>query len=165
MQNTGSSSGSSSAVTSNGSCGGVSAPPTRGGGGGGNTISVAATPGSYMYTSSSSLLRSSTAEKAVPRAVPPPTLPKYTAGSSSFRLASLDRLAHRQRQFDQQQGSLTSTPQQLNGDTSAVTSPSQQLQQSAVSSNALDPVGFGVGRCYRPSVVPTSSFEYLNHYS
>lgn len=131
MQNTGN---NTSVVTSNGSCGGISTPTPRGGGG--TTISAAATPGSYMYTSSSSLLRSSTGEKAVPRAVPPPTLPKYTGGSSSFRLASLDRLAHRQRQFDQQQGSPVTTPQQVNGDASAVTSPSQQQQQSAVSCNA-----------------------------
>jgi hypothetical protein len=129
MQNTGN---NTSVVTSNGSCGGISAPTPRGGGG--TAISPAATPGSYMYTSSSSLLRSSTGEKAVPRAVPPPTLPKYTGGSSSFRLASLDRLAHRQRQFDQQQGSLV-TAAQVNGDASAITSPSQQ-QQSAVSCNA-----------------------------
>jgi hypothetical protein len=133
MQNTGN---NTSVVTSNGSCGGISTPNPRGGGG--TTISAAATPGSYMYTSSSSLLRSSTGEKAVPRAVPPPTLPKYTGGSSSFRLASLDRLAHRQRQFDQQQGSLITTPQQVNGDATAITSPSQQQQQqqSAVSCNA-----------------------------
>jgi hypothetical protein len=128
MQNTGN---NTSVVTSNGSCGGMSAPTSRGGGG--TSISPAATPGSYMYTSSSSLLRSSTGEKAVPRAVPPPTLPKYTGGSSSFRLASLDRLAHRQRQFDQQQGSLV-TATQVNGDASAITSPSQQ-QQSVVSCN------------------------------
>lgn len=81
-----------------------------------------------MYTSSSSLLRSSTGEKALPRAVPPPTLPKYTGGSSSYRLASLDRLAHRQRQFDQHQGSVI-TPQQVNGDAPTITSPSQQQQQ------------------------------------
>jgi hypothetical protein len=130
MQNT---NNSTSVVTSNGSCGGMSSPSARGGGG--TTISSAATPGSYMYTSSSSLLRSSTGEKALPRAVPPPTLPKYTGGSS-YRLASLDRLAHRQRQFDQQQGSVTA-PQQVNGDAPAITSPSQQQQQqSAVSFNA-----------------------------
>ncbi|KAJ9581836.1 hypothetical protein L9F63_003905 [Diploptera punctata] len=76
-----------------------------------------------MYTSSSSLLRS---EKALPRAVPPPTLPKYTAGSSSFRLASLDRLAHRQRQFENQGTGTTTPPPQANGDATAITSPSQQ---------------------------------------
>jgi hypothetical protein len=127
---------STSVVTSNGSCGGISSPSARGSGG--TTISSAATPGSYMYTSSSSLLRSSTGEKALPRAVPPPTLPKYTGGSSSYRLASLDRLAHRQRQFDQHQGSVI-TPQQVNGDAPTITSPSQQQQQqqnSAVSFNA-----------------------------
>ncbi|GFG28388.1 hypothetical protein Cfor_01759, partial [Coptotermes formosanus] len=124
MQNT---NNSTSVVTSNGSCGGMSSPSARGGGG--TTISSAATPGSYMYTSSSSLLRSSTGEKALPRAVPPPTLPKYTGGSS-YRLASLDRLAHRQRQFDQQQGSVTA-PQQVNGDAPAITSPSQQQQQQS----------------------------------
>lgn len=117
---------STSVVTSNGSCGGISSPSARGSGG--TTISSAATPGSYMYTSSSSLLRSSTGEKALPRAVPPPTLPKYTGGSSSYRLASLDRLAHRQRQFDQHQGSVI-TPQQVNGDAPTITSPSQQQQQ------------------------------------
>ncbi|XP_049832227.1 septin-7 isoform X1 [Schistocerca gregaria] len=78
-----------------------------------------ATPGSYMYTSSSGLLRS-TGERAVARAVPPPTLPKYASvggvGSgagqpSSFRLASLDRLAHRQRLFDQQQPAPPQPPQ------------------------------------------------------
>lgn len=122
---------STSVVTSNGSCGGISSPSARGGGS--TTISSAATPGSYMYTSSSSLLRSSTGEKALPRAVPPPTLPKYTGGSSSYRLASLDRLAHRQRQFDQQAGGGNAAPQQVNGDAPAITSPSQQ-QQSAVSS-------------------------------
>ncbi|PSN38918.1 hypothetical protein C0J52_11861 [Blattella germanica] len=108
------------AVTSNGIS---SSPSPR------STIS-AATPSSYMYTSSSSLLRS---EKALPRAVPPPTLPKYTAGSSSFRLASLDRLAHRQRQFDQQHqpGSAITSPPQANGDVTAITSPSQQ--QTSVS--------------------------------
>lgn len=126
MQST---SSSTSVVTSNGSCGGVSANPR---GGSGATISASVTPGSYLYTSSSSLLRSSTGEKALPRAVPPPTLPKYTGGSSSFRLASLDRLAHRQRQFDQQQGNLVTTPQQANGDAPAITSPSPQ-QQLAVS--------------------------------
>lgn len=130
MQNTNS---STSVVTSNGSCGGISTPSARGGGS--TTISSATTPGSYMYTSSSSLLRSSTGEKALPRAVPPPTLPKFTGGSSSYRLASLERLAHRQRQFDQQQGTVAST-QQVNGDAPAVTSPSQQQQQSAVSLNA-----------------------------
>jgi len=110
------SSSTTSAVTSNGSCVGTA-------------ISAAATPGSYMYTSSSGLLRSSVGDKALPRAVPPPTLPKYTGTSSSFRLASLDRLAHRQRQFDQQQGSNVTPQQQANGDVS----PSQQQQQSAVS--------------------------------
>lgn len=119
-------------VTSNGSCGGIASPNARGGGG--ITISSATTPGSYMYTSSSSLLRSSTGEKALPRAVPPPTLPKFTGGSSTYRLASLDRLAHRQRQFDQQQGSVIATPQQVNGDAPTVTSPSQQQQQSALQS-------------------------------
>jgi hypothetical protein len=114
------SSSTTSVATSNGNCVGSAA------------ISAAATPGSYMYTSSSGLLRSSMGDKAVARAVPPPTLPKYSGASSSFRLASLDRLAHRQRQFDQQQqGSGVSTPQQANGDVS----PSQQ-QQTAVSFNA-----------------------------
>jgi hypothetical protein len=105
------SSSTTSVATSNGSCVGTA-------------ISAAATPGSYMYTSSSGLLRSS-------RAVPPPTLPKYSGVSSSFRLASLDRLAHRQRQFDQQQGSSVTAPQQANGDVS----PSQQ--HSAVSFNVV----------------------------
>lgn len=123
---------STSVVTSNGSCGGIASANARGGGG--VAISSATTPGSYMYTSSSSLLRSSTGEKTLPRAVPPPTLPKFTGGSSSYRLASLDRLAYRQRQFDQQQGSVTTTPQQVNGDAPAVTSPSQQQQQSALQS-------------------------------
>lgn len=126
---------STSVVTSNGSCGGIASPNARGGGG--ITISSATTPGSYMYTSSSSLLRSSTGEKALPRAVPPPTLPKFTGGSSSYRLASLDRLAHRQRQFDQQQGSVTTTPQQVNGDAPAIISPSQQQQQSLQSKREL----------------------------
>jgi septin 7 len=127
MQNT---NNSTSVVTSNGSCGGIASANARGGGG--ITISSATTPGSYMYTSSSSLLRSSTGEKTLPRAVPPPTLPKFTGGSSTYRLASLDRLAHRQRQFDQQQGSANPPPQQVNGDAPAVTSPSQQQQQSAL---------------------------------
>jgi len=131
MSDTMQSTNGTSVVTSNGSCGGIASPNARGGGG--ITISSATTPGSYMYTSSSSLLRSSTGEKALPRAVPPPTLPKFTGGSSSYRLASLDRLAHRQRQFDQQQGSVIATPQQVNGDAPAITSPSQQQQQSAVS--------------------------------
>ncbi|XP_069674008.1 septin-7 isoform X4 [Periplaneta americana] len=103
------------------------------------SISAAATPGSYMYTSSSSLLRSSSGEKALPRAVPPPTLPKYAAGGTpSFRLASLDRLAHRQRQFEQQGTGATAPtttppqPPQPNGDATSVTSPSQQQQQQSV---------------------------------
>ncbi|GLH12538.1 Uncharacterized protein GBIM_17275 [Gryllus bimaculatus] len=79
---------------------GMSSPSTRVGGAPGGAVT--ATPGSYMYTSSSGLLRGTTGgEKvALARAVPPPTLPKYTS-SGSFRLASLDRLAHRQRLFDQ----------------------------------------------------------------
>ena len=99
-------------VTSNG----ISSPSPR------SSIS-SATPGSYLYTSSSSLLRS---EKALPRAVPPPTLPKYAAGGGSYRLASLDRLAHRQRQFDQQGTGVATPPPQANGDATAITSPSQQ---------------------------------------
>ncbi|KAK7872263.1 hypothetical protein R5R35_012116 [Gryllus longicercus] len=79
---------------------GMSSPSTRVGGAPGGAVT--ATPGSYMYTSSSGLLRGTAGgEKvALARAVPPPTLPKYTS-SGSFRLASLDRLAHRQRLFDQ----------------------------------------------------------------
>ncbi|XP_054277470.1 septin-7-like isoform X3 [Macrosteles quadrilineatus] len=55
----------------------------------------ATTPASYHYTSSSSLLAASTK-------TPPPTLPKYTAASpGTYRLAGLERLANRQRLFDQ----------------------------------------------------------------
>ena len=53
-------------------------------------------PGSYMYTSSASLLTQR--EK-------PPVLPKYhgytsSSAGASYRLASLDRLANRQKLFD-----------------------------------------------------------------
>ncbi|XP_046661513.1 septin-7-like isoform X9 [Homalodisca vitripennis] len=56
----------------------------------------AATPASYHYTSSTSLLA------AASKPTPPPTLPKYSTGSpASYRLAGLERLANRQRLFDQ----------------------------------------------------------------
>lgn len=78
--------------------------------------SAAASPSSYLYTSSSSLLKGTSAKP-----VPPPTLPKYATGgltpavsltssatsaatssssASTYRLASLDRLAQRQRLFE-----------------------------------------------------------------
>jgi len=58
----------------------------------------AASPASYHYTSSTSLLTGA-------KPTPPPTLPKYTASTSpapgGYRLAGLERLANRQRLFDQ----------------------------------------------------------------
>lgn len=95
------------------------------------------TPSSYAYTSSGSLLgRSGTA-----RPVPPPTLPKYSgsfsAGSTtglrerdregtggSHRLASLERLALRQRIIEQSANNQVSVagstvPAPPNGPTSA----------------------------------------------
>ncbi|XP_026470581.1 septin-7 isoform X2 [Ctenocephalides felis] len=94
-------------------------------------------PGSYLYTSSSTLLgaRSATgpavtADKPSVRPVPPPTLPKYTnsfnAGGvrdrdrdggigGSYRLASLDRLAMRQRLIEQTANNGTANGLQQNG--------------------------------------------------
>lgn len=54
-----------------------------------------ASPASYHYTSSTSLLTAST------KPVPPPTLPKYTSGSPATFRSGLDRLANRQKVFDQ----------------------------------------------------------------
>ncbi|XP_067001930.2 septin-7 isoform X1 [Anabrus simplex] len=93
---------------------------------GGGSSATITTPGSYMYTSSSSLLRGT--EKPLPRAVPPPTLPKYTS-SGSFRLASLDRLAQRQRLFDQQGNAIVS-PQQQNGAGDPVVPPANSTSPS-----------------------------------
>ncbi|RZF40612.1 hypothetical protein LSTR_LSTR007495 [Laodelphax striatellus] len=70
---------------------------------GGVPAKPAASPASYHYTSSASLL----AAAAAPKPSPPPTLPKYsassglTSSSATYRLASLDRLANRQRLFEQ----------------------------------------------------------------
>lgn len=60
-------------------------------------------PSSYAYTSSASLLRGDGA-KGRGIAVPPPTLPKYAGASSGYRLASLERLANRQRLYDHNNG-------------------------------------------------------------
>lgn len=85
------------------------------------------TPSSYAYTSSGSLLGRSGAA----RPVPPPTLPKYSgsfsAGSTtglrerdregtggSHRLASLERLALRQRIIEQSSNNQVSTGSSLN---------------------------------------------------
>ncbi|XP_039278223.1 septin-7 isoform X3 [Nilaparvata lugens] len=73
----------------------------------------AASPASYHYTSSASLLAAAAAPKPNP---PPPTLPKYTTGSLSsassatYRLASLDRLANRQRLFEQNSTAAATPP-------------------------------------------------------
>lgn len=94
-------------------------------------------PGSYMYTSSSTLLgaRSATgpavtADKPSVRPVPPPTLPKYTSSfnaggvrdrdrdggiGGSYRLPSLDRLAMRQRLIEQTANNGTTNGLQQNG--------------------------------------------------
>lgn len=56
----------------------------------------AANPASYHYTSSTSLLTA-----ASNKPTPPPTLPKYNSGSPSYRLTGLERLANRQRLYDQ----------------------------------------------------------------
>lgn len=64
-------------------------------------------PGSYAYTSSSSLLRSHDSGKGRGIAVPPPTLPKYVGSTTGYRLASLERLANRQRLYEHQNGSTT----------------------------------------------------------
>lgn len=85
-------------------------------------------PSSYAYTSSTGLLNRSTEKPS-----PPPTLPKYTssfnAGSSmirdrdkdgiggSYRLASIERLALRQRYIDQS----TNNQSQTNNSTSTAT--------------------------------------------
>lgn len=85
-------------------------------------------PSSYMYTSSSGLLNRNTEKPS-----PPPTLPKYTssfnAGSTlnrdrdkdniggSYRLASIDRLALRQRYIDQ---ATTSPTMNTNGTTAPI---------------------------------------------
>lgn len=61
-----------------------------------NKTPTTVSPASYHYTSSTSLLNAST------KPVPPPTLPKYSSGSpATYRLASLERLANRQRLFEQ----------------------------------------------------------------
>ncbi|KAF4522271.1 hypothetical protein B566_EDAN011967 [Ephemera danica] len=87
---------------------------------------------SYAYTSGSSLLRSShdsSSSKGRGIAVPPPTLPKYVAGSTTgYRLASLERLANRQRLYEQQNGtsitsnSTTTTASMENGSATAASS-------------------------------------------
>lgn len=103
-------------------------------------------PSSYAYTSSTGLLNRSTENKPSP----PPTLPKYTssfnAGSSltrdrdkdgtggSYRLASIDRLALRQRYIDQSSNNGTTTNangnvNQVNGNTEQTT-PTQSSVQS-----------------------------------
>lgn len=91
-------------------------------------------PSSYLYTSSTGLLNRSTENKPAP----PPTLPKYTssfnAGSAltrdrdkdgiggSYRLASLDRLAMRQKFMDQNvTGTNGTAVTQTNGNDSTVT--------------------------------------------
>jgi hypothetical protein len=65
-------------------------------------------PSSYAYTSSASLLRGDGA-KGRGIAVPPPTLPKYAGVSSGYRLASLERLANRQRLYEHNNGTNGST--------------------------------------------------------
>ncbi|XP_044735810.1 septin-7 isoform X2 [Chrysoperla carnea] len=112
-------------------------------------------PNSYLYTSSSTLLNRNT-EKPVSRPVPPPTLPKYTssfnAGSNltlrdrekegiggSYRLASLDRLALRQRLIDQNS---TGTPpnqnmsngNQTNGNDTVINSTNNSTTTSSIQS-------------------------------
>lgn len=95
-------------------------------------------PSSYMYTSSTGLLNRNTEKPS-----PPPTLPKYTssfnAGSTlnrdrdkdgiggSYRLASIDRLALRQRYMEQSTTNTTSPPtngnvNQVNGNETSATS-------------------------------------------
>lgn len=102
------------------------------------------TPSSYAYTSSGSLLgRSGTA-----RPVPPPTLPKYSgsfsAGSTtglrerdregtggSHRLASLERLALRQRIIEQNANNQVSIGSTLNAPPNGPTSATVTLTDTA----------------------------------
>lgn len=102
------------------------------------------TPSSYAYTSSGSLLgRSGTA-----RPVPPPTLPKYSgsfsAGSTtglrerdregtggSHRLASLERLALRQRIIEQNSNNQVSVTSSLNPPSNGPTSATVTLTDTA----------------------------------
>lgn len=105
-------------------------------------------PSSYAYTSSTGLLNRSTEKPS-----PPPTLPKYTAsfnaGSSltrdrdkdglggSYRLASIDRLAIRQRYIDQSTGNTNGNVNQVNGNNETVnitTSTTTPTSQSSVQS-------------------------------
>lgn len=67
------------------------------------TSSILTAPSSYAYTSSASLLRGD-GVKGRGIAVPPPTLPKYAGVSSGYRLASLERLANRQRLYEHTNG-------------------------------------------------------------
>nr|CAD7197998.1 unnamed protein product [Timema douglasi] len=150
---------SGSNPTSNGSAVTMAASPA-----GGVVRNATITPGSYMYTSSSSLLRG---DKPAPRAVPPPTLPKYVGGgsgggsSSTFRLASLDRLAHRQRQFEVQ-APVAGVPQQNGGDVtspqSGATAPSPSLQskRELFFKNELPPSsGVSGGTAAPPATAPS----------
>jgi len=115
------SSSSASTPSSTSASSGIS--PSGGGRGVGLTNSTSSGNASFLYSSSSAML----SREKLPRQVPPPTLPKYTssfnAGSNggggggggggagerigrdreaggSYRLASLDRLALRQRILD-----------------------------------------------------------------
>lgn len=77
-------------------CGGVVMSATSNGVAG-KAPGATPSPASYHYTSSTSLLTA-----AASKPVPPPTLPKYTSGSpATYRLAGLERLANRQRLFEQ----------------------------------------------------------------
>lgn len=108
-------------------------------------------PGSYLYTSSAGLLNRNAENKPTP----PPTLPKYTSSfnaggggvptsagalnrdrdkdsiGGSYRLASLDRLAVRQKFLDQSSTSNgTGTPQTNGNSTPTESAATTALQQS-----------------------------------
>lgn len=107
-------------------------------------------PGSYLYTSSAGLLNRNSENKPTP----PPTLPKYTSSfnagggvptsagglnrdrdkdsiGGSYRLASLDRLAVRQKFLDQSSTSNgTGSPQTNGNSTPTESTATTALQQS-----------------------------------
>ncbi|XP_075216307.1 septin 7-like protein pnut isoform X2 [Lycorma delicatula] len=109
----------------------------------------AASPASYHYTSSTSLL----AATANAKPSPPPTLPKYTSGSpASYRLASLDRLANRQRLFEQNTTSTTTNSTTNNTD---IPPSSLQSKRELFFKNELPSSGGGVTAPPPPSSTPS----------
>jgi hypothetical protein len=144
------SSSSASTPSSTSASSGIS--PSGGGRGVGLTNSTSSGNASFLYSSSSAML----SREKLPRQVPPPTLPKYTssfnAGSNggggggggggagerigrdreaggSYRLASLDRLALRQRILD---------GEKANGEPISVRDPHSGMMSHLAIANALD---------------------------